>query len=74
MRKFYICGTVSTDLYIGYESAEFFTSIKALKKKKSCWEECGILEVSINLEKGDYVVEPMSRAEIVKRHYSRKNK
>lgn len=30
---------------------ELFGSIKALKSKKPCWEECGIVKVTITVEK-----------------------
>lgn len=53
--KGYICGTDITDIYLGANDVKIFSSIEALKKARSCWEECGIIE--LDLSKYKYVVD-----------------
>lgn len=45
--KGYMCATDPTDIHLGANDVVIFSSIKALKKKRTCWEECGIVEIEI---------------------------
>lgn len=55
-KKSYICGT--DWLYEVGECSEvtLFSSVKALKKARQCWKECGIVELEIKNKK--WVVKP----------------
>ncbi len=46
--KGYICGTDPMDVTLGASDVVIYSSIKALKKKRSCWKECGILEIDLS--------------------------
>ena len=48
----YICGTDTTDLFLGATDVIIYPSIESLKKDRKCWEECGIEEVIL----GDVVL------------------
>lgn len=39
----YICGTAPTDLWLGATDIIIYPTVKALKKARSCWKECGIM-------------------------------
>lgn len=54
--KGYICGTDTTDIHLGAKDVIIFPDIRSLKKARTCWKECGILE--INLSKAKLVVKP----------------
>lgn len=54
--KGYICGTTPTDVNLGANDMVIFSSVKALKKARTCWKECGILE--INLDELKYKIKP----------------
>lgn len=47
----YICGTDPTDIHLGATDVVIFPTIKQLKKKRSCWKECGIYEVHLGVKK-----------------------
>lgn len=49
----YICGTDPTDLHLGALDVKIYPTIEDLKKHRTCWEECGIIEVV----KGEVIVE-----------------
>ena len=49
--KAYMCGTSTTDLHFEKPSVELYSSIKALKKERKCWRECGILELDLSKAK-----------------------
>ena len=51
-RIMYVCGTA----YCHDPDITLFDRIELLKKRKSCWKECGIVE--INLTEIKYVEEP----------------
>ena len=62
--KGYICGTDIAEVHMGATDVIIYPSAAALKKKRKCWEECGIVEIEVN---GKYIVDPMPIDEIVKR-------
>lgn len=64
----YVCGTDELDVSLGATDVVIFPTIEALKSKRSCWEECGIEAVYL----GDYVIEPMSLNDIIKKHHNEK--
>lgn len=43
----YVCGTAPTDLWIGAD-VKIYPSIKALKKARTCWKECGIYRIDLS--------------------------
>ena len=46
--KGYICGTDwSTELPNGAQDVKLYTSLKTLKRERTCWQECGIVELKI---------------------------
>jgi hypothetical protein len=50
-RKSYVCG-VDFQHEIGEcNDVKLFSSIKALKKARTCWKECGIVELEIKIKK-----------------------
>lgn len=54
-RKLYTCG-VDWQHEIGEApdlegKMPFYSTVKELKKKRTCWEECGIVEVEVKLTK-----------------------
>jgi hypothetical protein len=50
-KKSYVCG-VDWQHEIGEcNDVKLFSSIKALKKARTCWEECGIVELEIKVKK-----------------------
>ena len=51
-RIMYVCGTA----YCHDPDITLYDNIELLKKSKSCWKECGIVEIS--LAKIKYVEEP----------------
>ncbi len=57
--KGYICGTDITDIFLGANDVKIYSSIKDLKKSRSCWKECGIVE--LDLSKPKYVVKKISK-------------
>lgn len=59
----YICITDCTDLHLGAKDVIIYPTIVSLKKAKSCWMECGIIEVVT----GATVKKPMSIQQIIKR-------
>lgn len=54
--KGYICGTDLQDISLGAKDVVIFPTVKFLKKKRSCWKECGILE--LNLSNAKYISKP----------------
>ena len=44
----YICGTDPTDISLGATDVRIYPTLKALKKDRECWRECGILSVQID--------------------------
>ena len=47
----YICG-VDWQHEVGEcNDVQLYSSIKALKKARTCWEECGIVELEIKVKK-----------------------
>lgn len=73
--KLYVC---TEDWYseLGQEMAKpdvvMYPSVKSLKKHRTCWEECGIVELEVKLART--IVKPMPLKEIVKRAIDRENK
>lgn len=50
--KRYMCGTdFDTELHYGAPQVETYESVRALKNRKSCWRECGIIQVEIKMTK-----------------------
>lgn len=50
-KKSYVCGT-DFDYEIGVaDDVTLYSSIKALKKGRQCWKECGIVELEIKIKK-----------------------
>lgn len=46
--KAYMCGTDwNTDLPLGANDVKLYTSLEVFKKTRTCWQECGIVEVKI---------------------------
>lgn len=45
--KGYICGNDPLDISIGATDIIIYPSIEALKKERTCWDECGIIEITI---------------------------
>lgn len=45
--KVYVCGTDLNDLSLGATDVVVHPSVNSLKKRRGCWKECGILELSI---------------------------
>lgn len=68
--KGYICGTDITDVNLGATDVVIYPSIEELKKKRSCWEECGIVEIELD---GKYVTSPMPIEEVIKRSKNEKD-
>lgn len=46
----YTCG-IDWNNEVGQTCAEFFPTVKDLKKNRSCWSECGIVEIELVLNK-----------------------
>lgn len=50
--KAYMCQTDwNTDLPLGANDVKLYTSLKALKRARSCVKECGIVEVEVKLKR-----------------------
>jgi nickel-dependent lactate racemase len=50
-KKSYVCG-IDWQHEIGEcNDVKLYSSIKALKKARQCWEECGIVELEIKVKK-----------------------
>ena len=50
-KKSYVCG-VDWQQEIGEcNDIKLYSSVKALKKARTCWEECGIVELEIKVKK-----------------------
>lgn len=49
-KKVYICG-VDWDHEIGECIVEVYPSVKSLKKNRTCWNQCGIVELEITLKR-----------------------
>lgn len=45
--KGYICGNDPLDFSLGAKDVVVYPTIEALKEKRTCWKECGILELEI---------------------------
>lgn len=45
--KGYLCGGDHGDLSLGAIAVVIFSSIKALKANRTCWRECGIVEIDL---------------------------
>ena len=43
----YICGEDQTDISLGATDVVIYPTVEALKKKRTCWKECGIVEVKL---------------------------
>lgn len=61
--KGYICGTDTTEINLGATDVIIYPSVAALKKKRKCWKECGILEIEVE---GRYVTPPTTIEQIIK--------
>lgn len=46
--KGYICGTDISDISLGASDVVIYPSVALLKKKRSCWKECGIIEINLS--------------------------
>lgn len=44
----YICGTDTTDIWLGANDVRIYSSIKDLKKERTCWKECGIYRIPLD--------------------------
>lgn len=48
----YMCGTdFQHELGIASDGNKIYPSVENLKQHKKCWEECGIVEVKVTLNK-----------------------
>lgn len=45
--KVYMCAMDPTDIALGAIDVIVYPTIAALKKKRTCWKECGIIEIEI---------------------------
>lgn len=45
--KVYACG-IATDYELGHTDVTVWPSVEALKRNVSCWEECGIVELTLS--------------------------
>lgn len=50
--KAYIC---TTDFHHDFDESnadlpEFFSTLKSLKKNRTCWKECGIVQVQVSVK------------------------
>lgn len=47
MKKYvgYICGTDPLEISFGARDRLIYPTVKSLKTDRSCWTECGILEI-----------------------------
>lgn len=45
--KTYCCGVDYQ--HEPHEDIEWFSTVETLKEKKSCWEECGIIEITLDI-------------------------
>lgn len=50
-KKSYVCGTDWQHEIEECNDVKLFSSVKALKKARQCWKECGIVELQITLNK-----------------------
>jgi hypothetical protein len=58
IKKVYVCGT-DWDWEIGEApSCDVYDSVESLKRKKTCWKQCGIVELEVRLSK---VIEPSKK-------------
>lgn len=64
----FICGTDELDLGLGATDIIIYPTIEALKARRSCHDECGIQAVYL----GEYVQEPMSLNDIIKKNKNEK--
>lgn len=52
VQKAYICGIDwQCEIPFGANDVQLYSSVKALKKARTCWRECGIVELKIQLSK-----------------------
>lgn len=50
--KAYICGTDwNTDLPLGAQDVQLYTDLKKFKASRTCYKECGIVEVEVEFKK-----------------------
>jgi hypothetical protein len=64
VKKSYVCG-VDWQHEIGEcNDVKLFSSVKALKKARTCWAECGIVELELSVKKW---VEPQDLFKNIKR-------
>lgn len=67
--KLYVCGN---DWYheLGEEMSKpdvvMYPSVKSLKKHRTCWEECGIVELEVKLS--TWAKEPMTTDQLFKKY------
>ncbi len=59
--KGYICGTDIHDISLGANDVKIYSSIEDLKINRTCWEECGIIELDIKVK---YVSQPVYYLEL----------
>lgn len=43
----FICGEDDTDLNLGATDVVIYPTVESLKKKRTCWTTCGIVEVKL---------------------------
>lgn len=56
IRKVYVCGVDwQHELGEALGGTDCYPSIKNLKEEKSCWESCGIVEISLNNSNATWV-------------------
>jgi hypothetical protein len=53
-KKSYVCGVDWQHEIEECNDVKLYSSVKALKKARSCWEECGIVELDIRVKKWIY--------------------
>lgn len=46
--KVYICGNDLLDLNLGATDVTLYPTMESLKSIKSCWKECGIIEIDLS--------------------------
>ena len=44
----YICGTDPEDINLGATDVKIYPTLKALKKARKCYKECGVLSIKID--------------------------
>lgn len=59
--KLYMCGNDDFDIHLEAPDVVLYTNLDYFKKNRTCWRECGIKEMTVDISKYKYVVKPKPR-------------